>query len=233
VSGSKCSGWVVYKVDRGSWLTFSAGTTGMPHHFYCSICDRMLRGDHAGGRQKSAQEHYRSEHPRETFKLHVVFTYWEHPRSEDCSCQSLRFCTCSAPICTDTSHYNEDSDSHLLNATIFINGAELRMLPVIGASSVDDITDSISTEDGTDGHSIDFLIGETLYRLEYYVANNGTLKEVCVYPYRYQGHADHPPIVDSRPVSLSLVIETRYAGEPTHRYYSETGGTWTLPPPQI
>lgn len=188
----------------------------------------MLRGDHAGGPQKSAQEHYRSDHPREAFKLHIVFEYWDHPRREDCSCQGTHFCTCPSDVCQRRTHLYEGSDAHLLDVTIFINGHELRVLPERGASSIDDVTDLIYSDDDSTGLGVDFMIAEKVYQLQYFLDSSG-LSEVGVVPYTFQGHIDHSPILSDAAVCHDLVIEARFAGEPVQRYYSEGGGHWVKP----
>jgi hypothetical protein len=109
----------------------------------------------------------------------------------------------------------------------------MRILPTIDASSINDVTDCIFTDDGTLGSYTDFLIAEKMYCLQYFIGSSGTLKEVLVLPYEFQGHADHRPIVGDTPVRMDLVIETRYSGEPVHRYYSSSGGQWVLPSPMI
>ena len=197
----------------------------MPHHYYCSICDRMLRGYHDGGPRKSARQHYRTEHAREAFKLHIVFEPHGHPAGEDCSCQGCKFCSCPSDICQRSSHMYDGTDAHLLEVTIFINGHELRLLPIHGAPSVDDVHDLIYSDDETIGLGVDFMIAERMYRLEYFLDNRG-LSEVRVSPYICTGLIDHEPIVSDMTVAFDLVIETRFAGEPVQRHYSERGGIW-------
>ena len=210
-------------------MTFGVGT--MPRvYFYCSVCDRMMHSTHDECSRKAARSHYRSEHPLEASKFHIIFTLdcrdmdTDEDLRNSCTCGGSRYCRCAPLPSCPSDHYYDDTHAHILATQIYFNGYELRILAPRG-NDQNDYVELISSDDQSSTLSIDFIAAEKMYRLYYVLHDNGLIDDISIGELVFPGHIDEEAAVPSYSVDLGIVVETRYLGEPWQRYYG-TNGCW-------